>query len=247
MKKEFSENKFFDINKLPTTEGILFFGISMNRIGNAQSPKKCFEYLKHLASKIQHTDGIGMVIWYGDYLYFHSDDPAHKLRDRFKTLMISHKNAFLNLLKKDRKWTHKAFSFTTFGQMLLDNSDAYQEAYVAVENLYKNDSMFRKYVEEDCKSTGHNVGEKETRFILEEITMFYLSQKGSFRLSNKFVSDSEKTWVLQAYPGALLKSEVYLFRKNPLNLSNPKNQYENCFYDLEKKLLYDYSRVDLDK
>jgi len=247
MKNKFSENKFFDINKLPTTEGILLFGISMSRIGNAQSPKNCFEYLKHIASKIQHTDGIGMVIWYGDYLYFNSDDPAYKLRDKFKSLMISHKNAFLNLLKKDRKWTHKAFSFTTFGQLLLDNSNAYQYAYNAVLDLYKNDPVFKKYVEEDGKDTGHGVGERESKFILEEITLFYLSQKGIFRLGNSFVTDSEKTWTLQAYPGTYLKSEIYLFRKNPLGLSNPKNQYENSFYDLEKKLLYDYDRVDLDK
>ena len=48
MKKEFSNNKFYDINKLPTTEGIFFLGISMSRIGNEQSAKKCFEYLQHL-------------------------------------------------------------------------------------------------------------------------------------------------------------------------------------------------------
>ncbi len=247
MKKEFPKNKFYDINKFPTTEGILLLGISMNRIGNTQSPKKCFEHLKHLASKIQHTDGIGMVILYGDYLYFNSDEPANKLRDRFQSLMISHKNALLNLLKKDRKWTHKAFSFSTFGQMLLDNSGAYQKTYVAVNNLYSNDAVFRRYVEEDCKPTGHDVGEREARFILEEITMFYLSQKGTFHIGNSFVTDSEKNWILQAYPGKYLKSEVYLFKKNPLNLSNPKNQYENCFYDLEDKILYDYSRVELDK
>ena len=96
------KNKFFDINKLPTTEGIFFLGISMSRIGNEQSPQKCFEYLEHLASKIQYTDGIGMEMWYGDYLYFHSNNPASELRDKFKEQMIAHKNGFMNLLKKDR-------------------------------------------------------------------------------------------------------------------------------------------------
>lgn len=247
MKKELPEKKFFDINKLPTSEGIIMFGVSMSRIGNAQSPKKCFEYLEHLASKIQHTDGIGMVIFYGDYLYLNSDDPAYKLHDKFKSQMFSHKNAFLNLLKKDRKWTHKAFSFTTFGQLLLDNSDTYQHAFNAVLDLYKNDSIFRKYVEEDGKDTGHGVGEREVSFILEEITFFYLSQKGTVRLGNRFVTDAEKTWTLQAYPGTYLKSEIYLFKKNPLGLSNTKNLYENSFYDLEKKLLYEYSKVNLDE
>lgn len=245
--KEIPRNKFFDIHKLPTTEGIFFLGISMSRIGNAQSPKKCFEYLKHLASKIQYTDGIGMEMWYSDYLYFHSENPAHTLRDRFKNQMIAHKNAFINLLRKDRRWTHKAFSFKTFGQILLENSDVYQTAYDAVQDLYKNDPKFKKYVEEDCALAGHGIGEREALFILEEIAMFYLSQKGSFRLNNKFVTDTEKNWTLQAYPGKPLKSEIYLFQKNPLKLSNPKNPYENCYYDLEGKILYDYTRIDIEK
>lgn len=245
MKSELKPNEFFDINKLPTTEGIFFLGISMSRIGNEQSPQKCFEYLQHLASKIQYTDGIGMEMWYGDYLYFHSKDPAHKLRDRFKEQMISHKNAFLNLLKKDRVWTHKAFSFKTFGQILLENSDVFPLSFKSVKDLYENDLVFRKHVENDCLKTGRDIGEMSVNFILEEIAMFCLSQKGSFRLNNKFVTDTEKNWTLQAYPGKPLMSEVYLFRKNPLNLSNRKNPYENCYYDLEGKILYDYSRMEI--
>lgn len=238
-------NTFFDINKLPTTEGIFFLGISMSRIGNEQSPEKCFEYLEHLASKIQYTDGIGMEIWYGDYLYFQSKDPAHELRDRFKEQMISHKNAFINLLKKDRRWTHKAFSFKTFGQILLENSDIFPLTYNTVRDLYKNDTEFRKYVEEDCQRVGRGSTEIEINFILEEISMFYLSQKGQLRLNNKFITDTEKNWTLQAYPGKPLKSEVYLFQKNPLKLSNSKNPYEDCYYDLSANILYDYTNIDL--
>ncbi len=183
MKTGVRTNEFFDINKLPTTEGVILFGISMSRIDNAQSAEKCFEYMKHLASKIEYTDGIALEMYYGDYLYFHSEDPSYKLRDRFKEQMISHRNAFMR---------------------------------------------------------------REVVFILEEITMFYLSQKGLFRMNNRFVTDAEKTWTLQAYPGKPLKSEVYLFQKNPLNFSNPKNLYENCYYDLEGNILYDYSRLDID-
>jgi hypothetical protein len=244
-KGQLPKNKFFDFNKLPTTEGIFFLGISMSRIGNEQSPQKCLEYLRHLASKIQHTEGIGMEIWYGDYLYFNSSEPANKLSARYKEQMISHKNAFLNLLKKDRVWTLKAFSFKTFGQILLENSDVFPTSYDAVQKLYKEDLVFKKYVDEDCRATNHGTGEDSINFILEEVAMFYLSQKGPLRLNNKFVTDTEKTWTLQAYPGKPLLSEVYLFKKNPLNFSNPKNQFENCFYDLEGKILYDYTRMEL--
>ncbi|MBM3204777.1 hypothetical protein FJZ48_02235, partial [Candidatus Uhrbacteria bacterium] len=53
-------NQFFDINKLPKEEGILFLGISMNRIGNSQSPEKYFEYLQWLDKKVERTEGIGV-------------------------------------------------------------------------------------------------------------------------------------------------------------------------------------------
>jgi len=240
------KNVFYDINKLPTTEGIFFLGISMSRIGNEQSAKKCFEYLKHLASKIQYSDGIGMEIWYGDYLYFHSEDSAYKLRDRFKEQMISHKNAFMHLLRKDRKWTHKAFSFKTFGQILLENSDVFPQVYNAVQDLYANDPLFQQYVKQDCAIAGHGYGDTAIHFILEEISMFYLSQKGAFRLNNTFVTDTEKNWTLQAYPGKPLKSEAYLFQKNPLQMHNPKNKYENHYYDLAEKKLYDFTKIDID-
>ena len=91
---------FFDINQLPQEEGIIFMGVSMSKIGNTQSAEKCVKYTEHLGTKITKTEGIGMIICYGDYLYFHSEEKANILRDRYKELMISHKSGFLNLLLK---------------------------------------------------------------------------------------------------------------------------------------------------
>jgi len=240
------KNTFFDINKLPHTPGVIILGISMSRIGNAQSPQKCLEYIEYLRSKIEYTEGIALEVWYGDYLYFHSDAPAYELRNRFMEQMISHKNAFMKLLKKDRKWTLKAFSFKTFGQVLLENSDGYGRVYQQVKRLLQEDACFQKYVTEDCLLAKHSAGDQEKDFILEEITVFYLLQKGLFHLNNAFVTDAEKTWTLLAYPGKPLKSEVYLFQQNTFGCSNPKNRYENCSYDLEAKTLYDYARMDID-
>jgi len=239
-KKQGGANKRFGINKFPTTKGIIFWGISMGRIGNAQSPQKCREHLEHLASKVAWTEGIGVVMWYGDYLYFYSDRPAYQLRNKFMELMISHKHAFINRLRKDRKWTLQAFSFNTFGRLLLDNSGVFQGAYKIVQRMYKTDKDFKTLVNNDYQGAGHNAGDNEFSFILEEITAFYLAQKGVLKLGNEFVKDSEKEWVLQVYPGKPLKSEIYLFQKNPLKLSNPKNPYENSYYDLEEQVLYDY-------
>lgn len=240
-----TKNEFFDITRLPNEEGILFWGISMNRIGNAQSPEKCFEDLKWLDSKINKTEGIGMVTWYSDYLYFHSDQPASLLRDRYKGLMMAHKNGFMNIILKDNVWIKKAFSFYTFGQVIIDNSEIFQSSLDTILKLYENDEKFKQYVDEDAKVGDHGVGEKEKMFILEEITTIYLAAKGKLNFNNRFVPGTEK-WVLHIYPGKPLKSETYLFQNNPLKLSNSKNVYENSYYDLTGRKLYNYLNIDIE-
>lgn len=238
-------NEYFDINRFPTEEGLLLLGVSMNRIGNSQSPEKCFEDLKHIGTKISKTDGIGMVMIYSDYLYFHSDESASILRDRYKNLMLSHKNGFLNLLSKDNNWIKKAFSFYTFGQMMIDNSEIFQKSLQSVLDFYENDKKFRLCIDDDCRFVNHGLGEKEKMFILEEITFFYLAAKGELDFNNRFVSGTEK-WILNIYPGKPLKSEIYLFQKNPLKLLNSKNKYENSYYDLTGRRLYNYLEIDVD-
>ncbi len=240
-----SKDAFFDISRLPQEEGILFWGISMNRIGNAQSPEKCFEDLKWIDTKITKTEGIGMVTWYSDYLYFHSDQPASLLRDRYKQLMMAHKNGFINIILKDNVWIKKAFSFYTFGQVIIDNSEIFQSSLDVILKLYDTDEKFRQCVLEDAKIGAHGLGEKEKMFILEEITTIYLAAKGKLNFNNHFVSGTEK-WVLHMYPGKPLKSETYLFQRNPLNLANTKNTYENSFYDLTGKKLYNYLDIDIE-
>jgi hypothetical protein len=238
-------NQFFDINQLPVEEGLLFFGVSMNRISNRQSAENCFKDLQFIDTKIKKTKGIGMVMWYGDYLYFHSEEKAHILRDRYKHLMLSHKNSFSNILENKPEWTIKAFSFMSFGQVMLDNSSIFQNAFQQILEVYKTDQKFKECVHFDCTKIKVDFDERNILFILEELTAFYLASKGQLNFNNKFISGTEK-WILQGYPGKPLKSEVYLFQLNPLKLSNPKNKFENSYYDLESKILYDYDRLDID-
>lgn len=236
--------QFFDINQLPQEEGILFWGISMTKIGNSQSAEKCFEYLNWIDSKIKKTEGIGLITCYGDYLYFHSDEKATVLRDRYKDLMLSHKNGFMNLISKDKAWIKKAFSFSTFGQLMLDNSEIFTKSFTLIKELYQKDDLFKEAVDFDCLTAKNEVTKLGVMFILEEITVLHLASKGMLSFNNRLVAGTEQ-WVLQCYPGTPLKSEVYLFQTNPLKLSNPKNKYENCFYDLEGKKLYDYTKIEL--
>ena len=81
-------------------------------------------------------------------------------------------------------------------------------------------------------------------FILEEVLLFYLTSKGGVRLKNEFINDKQK-WVLWCYPGKALLSEIYLYKKNFFGFENPQNIYENSFYDLTSRKLYDFSKVDL--
>jgi len=236
--------ELFDINQLPKEEGLLVLGISMNRIGNIQSAENCFFHMKDLAQKIVKTEGVGLVTVYSDYLYFHSEEKAHILRDRYKELMLAHKDGFMNLVKKDPVWIPKAFSFLTFGQLMLDNSKIFKSAFDKITVIYSEDESFRKYVHEDVKKTEHGFGEKDITFILEEITYMYLAAKGELVFNNAFVNKTEQ-WILNMYPGEPLKSEIYLFQKNPLKLSNPKNKYENSYYDVDAKVLYDFSQCIL--
>ena len=92
---------------------------------------------------------------------------------------------------------------------------------------------------------GKKLDENQVNFILEETLFVYLIAKGKVALKNDYIQDHEK-WILLCYPGKPLKSEIYFFQKNLFKLTHPRNQYENAFYDLEEKKLYDFTRTDLE-
>lgn len=56
----------------------------------------------------------------------------------------------------------------------------------------------------------------------------------------------EKKWILFCYPGRPLKSTVYLYQINPLQLNWEENPYQKAFYNLEDKQLIKYEDVDLE-
>ncbi len=239
-------NKFFDINKLPTEEGILVFPISMSRISNIQNAKKCWEYLKIFSPKKIIKPLIGLNFIYADFLYFNSDEKASLLKNKFMSLILSHKNEFRKVLSKNPMYVSKAFSFTTWNQVLLECKD-FLTYLGELKKIYKKDKKFQKYIREDSKISGKNKLDKnQLNFFLEEILLFYLIVKGKVVLKNDFIQNHEK-WVLWCYPGKPLKSQIYLTQKNFFGLKNPKNAYENAFYDLKEEKLYEFSRIDLEK
>ena len=91
-------NQFFDINKLPPEEGILVFPISMSRISNSQNAKNCWEYMKIFSPDKIIKPIVGLNFIYGDYLYFNSDEKASILKNKYLSLILSHKNNFLKII-----------------------------------------------------------------------------------------------------------------------------------------------------
>ncbi len=236
------KNEFFDINKFPKQEGLLLFGISMNRIDNTQSAQKCFEYMNNFISKIS-VPHVGLNIIYADNLYLYSDEKACDIKNKFQTLSHKHKHGFIKLLERNPQYTPTAYSFTSWNQMIL-NSKMFLTYFGELRKIYKENMEFQKLVSLDI-GDGTNITENQVNFILEEILMFYLASKGKIRLQNDYIQDKQK-WVLWCYPGKPLLSEIYLYQQNFFNLENSTNIYENSFYNLEDEKLYDFSKIDLE-
>jgi trans-2-enoyl-CoA reductase len=76
--------------------------------------------------------------------------------------------------------------------------------------------------------------------------MTYLLSKGKIRIHNEYVGDTYN-WILVAYPWSTAKTLWYLYENTIFKYINDKNIFENCFYNLEKKVLYDHKKIDLDE
>jgi hypothetical protein len=187
---------------------------------------------------------VGLNLIYGDNLYLYSNEKASSLKNKFQTLINSHKYEFKKLVKKDPKYIPDSFSFTTWSQVILESNE-FMTRLGELKKLYKGDKNFQELVAEDIKNSKKKSDENSINFILEEILLFYFITKGKIRLWNDYVEDRQK-WILYCYPGKPLKSEIYLYQKNFFKLKNPENKFENSFYDLEAKKLYDYDNLDLD-
>lgn len=238
-------NTFFDINQLPPKEGILVFPISMSRISNSQNAKNCWDYIKIFSPNKITKPLVGLNFIYGDYLYFNSDDKASSLKNKFMPLILSHKNEFLKIVAKNQFYIEQAFSFNTWNQILLECKN-YISLLGELKKYYNSDKKFQKYLLDDLKNSNKTkLDYNQINFFLEETLLFYLIIKGRVSLINYYVNGHEK-WILWCYPGKPLKSQIYLIQNDIFGFDNKKNKFQNSFYDLEEKLLYDFNKIDLE-
>lgn len=246
-------NEFFDINKLSRDWGLIVFPISMARIENAQKPDKCIDYINIFngnpknnfkGTKIS-TPKIGVNHIYGDLLYVPLQNNKLVIRDKFLPQIVKHKNRFKKLIKKEGSGMqiHSAFAFQTWSDVWINFDGDFGVELKKLRKLFEKDTVFQKFVKQDCKQYKKRMTEKQIMFFLEEHLMFYLLVYGKLLLPNQYV-DHRENWILMAYPGKPPKGLVYLCQLNPLNLKHD-NPYIGQ-YDLQQKKFYDFNRLDLE-
>jgi len=243
---------FFDINKFPSEEGIIVFPISMSKVSNeSQSAKTYWEYIEYFnPNKINKNSAkskVGAIFVYGDFLYLYSEEKSSVLKKKFMNLVSGHRNAFQRIILGHPHFILDSVSFKVWNQFYVDN-DKFIFYLEELKKLYAKDKNFQKYIKEDfdnLKNPERKLDENQINFFLEEHLWCYLVAKGHMQLENKFIDGREK-WILIAYPGKPLKGHIYLHQKNFFKLDNPINTYQNSWYDLIEKKLYDFERIDLE-
>lgn len=241
------ENLFFDVGRFPKTPGMLIFLISPGNIAHKSSPIKCFEYIEYFAgqdTKKIALKQVGAHFVYGDSLYLYTDQPAAPLRNKLLNQVFAHKNGVVNTISESPWYIEKYFSFSTWNQLIIDTLD-FPSKFGELRLYYEKDENLQKYMALDAKNIDRPLDENQIKFFLEEILAFMYLAKMLVSLKNDYLQGHDK-WRLLCYPGKPLLSEIYLFQQNPLKLPTSTNPYELCYYDLEEKKLYDYSRTDIE-
>ncbi len=238
-------NEFFDISRLPKGWGMIIFPISMSNILGNQSAEKILDHLRIFQPSKINENKIGITMLYSDGLYQWKKGSESIPRRKTLELMNNHRNSYLkNLDKSSFEFQIKdAFDFVSWNQISISTSD-FMAKYNQAFDLVKVDPEFIKYLEEDCKNAGREFDEEQIGFFVEEILTFYLITKMKVCFNNLYTENREE-WILLAYPGKPLKALAYFYQKNVFGLNNTGNEYENCFYDLESKKLYDFTKLDL--
>ncbi|MCF7910123.1 hypothetical protein K9L16_00430 [Candidatus Pacearchaeota archaeon] len=241
-KKKLGINEFYDISKFPAEPGITVVGISMSRIDKGQAPAKLFKECIRVIPKIKKPL-VGDIMVYTDGLLMNSDNPASELKMKFQRLMEEHKRGYMKLIKKDIYLVQPAYAFTTWSQMIL-NCPGFHSYFEKLKEIYSKDKQFQKYVQTDITSANKDVNENTINYILEEVLLDYLVVKGKVRLQNDFVQDKEK-WILNCYSGKPHRSHAYMHQKNFFKIRST-NVYQNSWYDLTNKKLYEFERMNID-
>jgi hypothetical protein len=236
-------NEFHDVNKFPRSPGIFYFALSMPLLNNVQHPKELYAADEHIISKIC-VSNTGVQVVYTDNLYLYSDEPAADLKLKHQKMIEVHKQGWLKLIKQNVYMVPKAFTFMTWNQLQLDCPN-FTEYLAEFRRICDRDEKLRSYIAADIEGTGRNVTRNSIGYMLEEILLDYLVMKGHVRLRNDYTLDREE-WILNTYHGKPHRSHVHLHQQNYFQLDNPRNIFQNSWYDVLNRRLYDFDRLDIE-
>lgn len=236
-------NEFFDINKFPKEPGITYCSVSMPLLSNKQTPEEWYKIDLYVIPKIR-VSNVGCVVGYSDGLYMYSPEEAMDLKLKYQKLIGDHKNGWLNLIKQNLMIIPRSFTFLTWQQLILD-CDNFSFLFEKFKKIYDGDIKLQEFVDNDILAAGREISKYTVGYILEEILLDYLVVRGKVRLRNDYTQDKEE-WILNIYHGKPHRSYVYLCQKNLMGIDNPKNVYQNSWYDATAKKLYEFDRLDIE-
>lgn len=232
----------FDITVLPE-DGYVIFPLSMSRLANAQSAEELYKFLQFFDTKISKIS-IDVVFLYTNDLYLNSDEKAVDLRQKSLNQMLYHKEKFMSLVLKDKKYVPATFHFIPWDYTIL-NSEDFSGIKSALLKARETDSGFQEALLSDLSRMGKEVTETNYSFLIEEIAVSYLlSQK---RITLPHTLATAGGWRLICYPGTPNDSWVYTYAHKVLpyrqDMSNQDNLFSHSLYDINERILIDFDQL----
>jgi hypothetical protein len=231
-----------DINKLPS-DGYIVFPLSMSRLNNEQSAEKLYELIEFFEKKISAV-GIDGIFLYTNGLYYNNNESALEVRKRTNGQMLSHKNAILKKVLKNKKFVPQSMHFLPWDYVVL-NSPNYQEFFQILLKLKDKDKKFKELLVEGLK--GREESEANINFLIEEIAVTHLIRQKMIEFPKTLVKQDK--FRLIVYPGSYLNADLYQWKNKILpqneTADNKSNPFYASQYNSADKILCNFDDLDL--
>lgn len=230
MKLDLKSNR---INFLPS-DGYVVFPLSISRLRTGQSPKKCFEFIKHLDTKI-NIPGNDIIFIYTDGLYHNSSKSSFSVRKYVLNETIVHRNLLVKLINNYKKWIPSAFHFLNFDYVTLSSKKFFPWLNI-LDKEVKENLRFRLEIQ---RSLGkRNLSEENVRFIIEELTVAHIIRQQKVIFPKTLVREDK--FRLVVYPGPPIPAEEYIWKNKvlPIAPNSKVGRYGNAYYNPVNEKLY---------
>lgn len=219
---------------LPLQTWTLWFPISLSRVSTWQTPTNIRDNITDLVWK---RTNIHIAVVYTDTLYFHNEWHTSESKNKYENLMVAHKNWLKKLVDKHNKNIH--ISYTSWNQQYLQSVDIINNRS-KIYKTYTKDSLFRKFLHDDCKYSWRKADKNQINFFIEEHLITFYAIHNILRYSFW-----ERYRTLSCYSWPMLKHQAYMYTKNIPWIKLSKNIFGFHQYDPVSKTLYDARKIKL--